>query len=491
MTSAKAAPQTTKQTAVAKAAPTASPQVSPAGANPLWSQLVTYNALPAVQAKLTVGAPDDPFEQQADAVAAQVMRTPASANPQPTPQVTQVVSSPDAGAPLAPEVRERIEPALGADLSHVRVHSNPAAQQAAADISAKAFTHQSHIFLGAGQQSADLALMAHEATHVVQQSGDKPQLQRYGDPIPPVAHPTVRTMVEYIDLVRRVEAANPTLGALQIAQLLMRTKYHSSGFDYLLPTSAGGAGVTPGGGVTADDVTTLTGEFEVTLPEGGSTDASHIVTAITAGAESQAPGANFAGGLAGLTISALPAGVSQRDVATWVGDVASAAAEWGTAHPHPRGGTTKQAYMDEYSPDFDLMGDIDGIVMTSTSSAAGFVFDPATPLSSNLNRFYFPTGAREGKNRRFHGFCQMEGFGLEADGVTLNAAAISNIRSRVQLNADWFQRNDPNLTAWMVLNSEGLINPIRDAWIARANDWTWFASRFIDFVQRNLTAEGA
>ena len=156
----------------------------------------------------------------------------------------------------------------------------------------------------------------------------------------------------------------------------------------------------------------------------------------------------------------------------------------------PDGGTTKQAYMDEYAPEFDLLGDIDGIVMTSRSAAVGFAFDPAQPLSTNMENFYFPTNPRTGKNRRFHSFCQVEGLSLTSNGVTLSTAAISNIRNRIEQATDWFERNDPNLTAWMVLNSEGLFNPIRDAWIARANDWQWFSSRFIDFVQRNLTAEG-
>lgn len=170
--------------------------------NPLWSQMALTGITPLVQAKLTVGAPGDPYEREADAVAAQVMRKPATTGaprctaceenerdilhrsaatsdaPQPSANVTALVESPDAGQPLAPAVRAPIESTLGADLGNVRVHSDPRAQRAASDIQAKAFTHRQHIFLGAGQQATDLGLMAHEATHVVQQGASANRIQR-------------------------------------------------------------------------------------------------------------------------------------------------------------------------------------------------------------------------------------------------------------------------------------------------------------------------
>src|SRR5690606_34240957 len=127
-------------------------------------------------------------------------------------------------------------------------------------------------------------------------------LHRYGTPIPTVTHPSVVTMAQFIDLVRRIEASNTGMSALQIAQLIMRTKYHSRGFDYLLPSSAGGKQVTASGSVTSADVTTLSGEFDVSLPQGGKSDPSHVVVAIVAGAETQAPGAGGAGGIPGMMI---------------------------------------------------------------------------------------------------------------------------------------------------------------------------------------------
>jgi len=80
-----------------------------------------------------------------------------------------LVANPSGGVPIPEAVRARIEPHLGADLSGVQVHTDPAAVAAAAELQARAFTVGAHIFLGDGQSVSDLELMGHEATHVVQQ----------------------------------------------------------------------------------------------------------------------------------------------------------------------------------------------------------------------------------------------------------------------------------------------------------------------------------
>jgi hypothetical protein len=192
------------------------------------------------------------------------------------------------------------------------------------------------------------------------------------------------------------------------------------------------------------------------------------------------------------------------DVATWVGDVGQAAAEWATVHPHPHGGTTRQNYMDFFAPEFDLIADIDGVAMTSSTTTSGFAFDANRLLSENLERFYFPAVARQGQNRRFHIFCATEGLALEPDGITLSPSSVATIDQRIRLFADWFSRNDPSILRWMAANAPSPLlgsqapgplagptyNPIWGQWVSRANDWQWFAQRFRDFLQRNLTAEG-
>lgn len=79
------------------------------------------------------------------------------------------------GQPLAPRPRKAMEEFLGSHLGAVRVHSGPAATGAAAMLKADAFTVGRDIFFGSGGTNFDtpsrMALLGHEATHVVQQRG--------------------------------------------------------------------------------------------------------------------------------------------------------------------------------------------------------------------------------------------------------------------------------------------------------------------------------
>jgi hypothetical protein len=70
--------------------------------------------------------------------------------------------------PLPTPVKARLEHGFGRKLDGVRVHTGPTARAAAAAIGARAYTEGNRITLGHGESEHDLHLMAHEATHVVQ-----------------------------------------------------------------------------------------------------------------------------------------------------------------------------------------------------------------------------------------------------------------------------------------------------------------------------------
>ena len=155
--------------------------------------------VPGVQRKtspeLRVIEPGDVFEREADQVADLVMRResrPERTVAESPPEVqracaacqagalcpqcaeeagvaSEAIRHPRPGRPLDASVRERIEPVLTADLSQVRVHEEASDRQTAAQLDARAFTHREHIWLGPGESSRNEALLAHEATHVVQQ----------------------------------------------------------------------------------------------------------------------------------------------------------------------------------------------------------------------------------------------------------------------------------------------------------------------------------
>lgn len=87
----------------------------------------------------------------------------------PTQTAAGAMAHAGAGAPLPSRLRIRIEQSLGRDLSDMRVHTTPAAREASAALNAKAVTRGRDVYLGPQGSVSDLRLMAHEATHVVQQ----------------------------------------------------------------------------------------------------------------------------------------------------------------------------------------------------------------------------------------------------------------------------------------------------------------------------------
>jgi hypothetical protein len=84
--------------------------------------------------------------------------------------VSRIVANPGPGRPLPSGVRARVEPHFGTSFEGVRLHDTLADQNAAARIGARAFAHKNHIWLGHGESPTNTRLMAHELTHVVQQT---------------------------------------------------------------------------------------------------------------------------------------------------------------------------------------------------------------------------------------------------------------------------------------------------------------------------------
>jgi len=157
-----------------------------------------------LQAKLIVGAADDPYEREADRIADEVMRMPdpvalraplpitpllqrraaptnttsgpgtnAGARADPAagmaapPIVYEVLASP--GRPLDTATRAFFEPRFGHDLSHVRVHADAKAAESAQAVGAAAYTVTDHVVLGGGHETkGDLQrLLAHELVHAL------------------------------------------------------------------------------------------------------------------------------------------------------------------------------------------------------------------------------------------------------------------------------------------------------------------------------------
>ncbi|MCB2002159.1 MAG: DUF4157 domain-containing protein [Rhodoferax sp.] len=152
-----------------------------------------------LQARLAIGASDDPLEIEADRAAARVLRpdvartdpsrdaplaltrrssVPAAAHQAAAPaSVHQTLAR--AGEPLAPATRAFFEPRFGHDFGKVRVHRDALAARSAREVQAQAYTVGHAVVFGSGQYDphsiGGKALLAHELAHVVQQSAASPR----------------------------------------------------------------------------------------------------------------------------------------------------------------------------------------------------------------------------------------------------------------------------------------------------------------------------
>jgi hypothetical protein len=166
-----------------------------------------------VQAKLTVNTPGDVYEREADSVSDRI--TQSGRQPAPVGRISRLpsngmptsahhqakkedavsggldssmearIQSPAGGRPLAPDLQREMESGLGTDLSAVRVHDSAPDRADADHLNAKAFTHGSDIWIGSQGTGEDRKLMAHELTHVVQQTETEPaalSIQREDNP---------------------------------------------------------------------------------------------------------------------------------------------------------------------------------------------------------------------------------------------------------------------------------------------------------------------
>ncbi|MFC1749591.1 DUF4157 domain-containing protein [Pseudomonadota bacterium] len=212
--------------------------------SPINTQRATVREIlstPYPQTKLTIGQPNDRYEQEADRVADRVMRMsepgegssatqnkniPAQSDnandtlsiqrmctdcdeelkrkpdideqlqrKESTKGVTPNVSAEFAsgiqslrggGQPLSDSARGFFEPRFGRGFGDVRVHTGNHANQLARDINAKAFTLGRDVVFGQGHYQPHSTegqhLMAHELTHVVQQqAGQRQSIQRVTD----------------------------------------------------------------------------------------------------------------------------------------------------------------------------------------------------------------------------------------------------------------------------------------------------------------------
>ena len=231
-----------------------------------------------LQAKLTVGAVNDPLEQEADAAADRVMRMadplvalssgstlsrecaaceeewkeehplrrePAGGGMDGSvapPIVHEVLNSP--GRPLDRATHDFMASRFGADFGNVRIHTDAQAAQSAAMVTARAYTVGHEVVFGAGQydpaREDGRRLLAHELSHVVQQGGADNIVRRAPIRIFPAGQagplaPDERQAAASCD----VQCSGASIGTLHAMPLFLHT---SRGAPLVLNVGADGIG---------------------------------------------------------------------------------------------------------------------------------------------------------------------------------------------------------------------------------------------------------
>ncbi|MEH1997077.1 eCIS core domain-containing protein [Nostoc sp.] len=205
------------------------------------SPRISFPMAGVVQTKLTIGRPNDRYEQEADRVAASVVQqinlnrsVPGSMNSgevvqgkdteeveglrmKPMVQRQKAIGRGEAstdltlainsakggGQPLDADLQQSMGQAMGADFSGVKVHTDAQSDQLNQSIQAKAFTTGQDVFFRQGAYEpasrGGQGLIAHELTHVVQQSGgieqsvSRIQAKWIGDTLPTLTDEEVQT----------------------------------------------------------------------------------------------------------------------------------------------------------------------------------------------------------------------------------------------------------------------------------------------------------
>jgi hypothetical protein len=151
-----------------------------------------------LQPKLRISQPGDRYEQEASRIADEIMNTSLQSTISPKfPAVKnhdQIFRKPShnrdpfgsnatleafgvdnmIGAELSPSIRKELEPKFNLDLGSVKIHTGRKAAEAAKSFAARAFTIGRNIYFGDQEYNPDTTggkrLLAHELTHVVQQT---------------------------------------------------------------------------------------------------------------------------------------------------------------------------------------------------------------------------------------------------------------------------------------------------------------------------------
>lgn len=455
----------------------------------------TAPSLP-LQAKLEVGAIVHPLEEEADRVADRVIRMPqpasaiskstsiaagatlqrecaecededklhrkaegASVPAMTAPSIVHdVVGSP--GQPLDPATRAFMEPRFGRNFDHVRVHTDEAAVRSAAAVGAAAYTVGPHIAFAGGRYAPSTdsgrRLLAHELTHVAQQSTGEGILRR-------ACASTFKKASSFMELIVLVREAETRLGAAGITTpkdqihalrgLFYGTTWstdfavetstmRNEGFQRFTRPSQDPAKSAPSDVTAVLDcglADALKGSQDLVDASGRHVDFGHLVIGLDARFD-PAFASNVKYPVKALFTSVdIDLGGTGTELVTWLGDLGGGAASLAVrrvAAPSTSAGTVFTG--SDYGGSINLEGDIAASVVATGSPSAVTApnLAPGKKFSDVLQDYLSPAAPSASWNDRATTFLTMNGATIDASKTLTNRnALIDSFAKKIQIFA--------------------------------------------------------
>ena len=380
------------------------------------------------------------------------------------------------GSPFFSSERNFFEQRFGRDFSDVRIHTDQNAADVARGLNARAFTIGNDVAFGSGEftptSQEGRTLIAHELTHVIQQSHSSGGLNMSEQLIqrwPPstlggAARPRelarerrspASSIGDYITLVRDLESFYPEMDPRQFLAMLRQIYY---GRPWSARPTTQWSDVLPNSPAMSDprhQAGRGPGSLFHSLRESqelGGLDIGHVLTGLEA----------LLNPTTEVTLSVTgpdpTVSMPNTEFATWGGDLGSAAGQSVADILLTRPVRPDREYFSEYASDADIEGDIDSFGIEQGARASGglaaLLSAPpsgsmagavrgGTPVSQILAQYYSGVASdlSSAHTNRYRDFVNRIGGRVSGNRIVNRAALVGPIARRVASFAElWFIR---------------------------------------------------
>lgn len=377
-----------------------------------------------LRATLRVGPTDDPHEREASRIADHVMRA-TELPPRPQRDVDAPSLPPELGShlgtgePLDAQTRGFMEPRFGHSFERVRIHADGEAAASARSVGALAYTVGRDIVFGPGAYAPKTGggqrLIAHELTHVLQQSSTHETVLQREPTEAPAASAAGADFDAFLAQLTTLELAAAAEGydfndrvtafrkifydSASAAKTYAGAVVGGGAWNILIPGAAGVKSPASWATTALAGAVDYLRKHQVLPIAGRSADIGHLL----AGADAKAHPTSISVGAGTVKLR------SNVEATTFIGDLGSVVTEYihGSTASFRDVAMKRSPLLDAYYDGAHAMASPED--MAGNADAYALSLDPAKTLAENLRAYY--TAASGGVKKRFTSFATMIGLG--------------------------------------------------------------------------------